>query len=240
MVVAIDLAGDAATGSFRSSMQTLAGKTDLEIAANGGIDEAWIGRLAALPYDVHFAPVIEAQAVIEGIGSVPVYGVDLLGAGGVVASRALAARIAGPRVTLNVAGRTDTYSIARTVDGQSAEFLLLDIAEAEKVLGRYGKLDRIDVTVGPDEDLARVERAIRGAAAGVVSDPQAGCAQRREPADGARVPLEPAGAELHFAGGGRVPDLQHHLGERGAAPRGDRDSARDRRGAGNDVRAVSG
>ena len=39
VVVAIDLAGDAATGCFRSSMQTLSGKTDLEIMANGGIDE---------------------------------------------------------------------------------------------------------------------------------------------------------------------------------------------------------
>ena len=30
VVVAIDLAGDAATGSFQSSLETLAGKTDLE------------------------------------------------------------------------------------------------------------------------------------------------------------------------------------------------------------------
>ena len=37
VVVAIDLAGDAATGSFQSSMETLAGKTDLEILANGGV-----------------------------------------------------------------------------------------------------------------------------------------------------------------------------------------------------------
>ncbi|MBZ5621174.1 MAG: ABC transporter permease, partial [Acidobacteriia bacterium] len=58
VVVAIDLAGDAATGSFRSSMETLAGKTDLEILANGGIDERWIGRLAALPFNARFAPVV--------------------------------------------------------------------------------------------------------------------------------------------------------------------------------------
>ncbi len=43
----------AATGCFRSSMQTLAGKTDLEIVANGGIDESWMARLAALPFDAH-------------------------------------------------------------------------------------------------------------------------------------------------------------------------------------------
>src|SRR6516162_9670682 len=77
VVVAIDLAGDAATGSFRASMQTLTGRTDLEILANGGIDERLIGRLAAVPYDAHFAPLMEAQAVISGVGSVPLYGADL-------------------------------------------------------------------------------------------------------------------------------------------------------------------
>src|SRR5579872_5820380 len=64
VVIAIDLAGDAATGSFRSSLETLVGKTDLEIAANGGVDERWIGRLAELPVNVRFAPVIETQGII--------------------------------------------------------------------------------------------------------------------------------------------------------------------------------
>src|ERR1700733_6494108 len=82
VVVAIDLAGDAATGSFQSSLETLAGKTDLEIAANGGIDEQWIGRLAALSINARFAPVMEAQAGIAGVGSVPFYGVDFVTAAG--------------------------------------------------------------------------------------------------------------------------------------------------------------
>src|SRR6516164_7793609 len=79
VVVAIDLAGDAATGSFRSSMETLTGKTDFEIAANGGVDERWMAALAALPYRARFAPVMEAQAFLKGIGAVPLYGVDMLG-----------------------------------------------------------------------------------------------------------------------------------------------------------------
>src|SRR6516225_2018870 len=77
VVVAVDLAGDAATGSFRASMTTLAGKTDLEIRANGGIDEAWIGRLEALPFDAHFSPVIESQVNLPVTGVVPLYGFDL-------------------------------------------------------------------------------------------------------------------------------------------------------------------
>ena len=80
VVVAIDLAGDAATGSFRSSVETLAGKTDLEILANGAIDEAWVGRLAKLPFDAHFAPAIETQVELPGLGSVTLYGLDLVGA----------------------------------------------------------------------------------------------------------------------------------------------------------------
>src|ERR1700683_1572204 len=81
-VVPLYRAGDAATGSFQSSLETLAGKTDLEISANGGIDEQWIGRLAALPINARFAPVMEAQAGIAGIGSIPLYGVDFLATAG--------------------------------------------------------------------------------------------------------------------------------------------------------------
>ena len=56
VIVAIDLAGDAATGSFHASMETLAGRTDLEILANGGIDERYFGALAALPVNAKFSP----------------------------------------------------------------------------------------------------------------------------------------------------------------------------------------
>src|SRR5947207_14239225 len=72
VVIAIELAGEAAVGSFRSSLETLLGKTDLQITANGGVEETWVARLAALPRNLRAAPVIEMQAVIEGAGSVPV------------------------------------------------------------------------------------------------------------------------------------------------------------------------
>src|SRR5207247_3870331 len=78
VVIAIELAGQAAVGSFRSSLETLLGKTDLEITANGGVDEAWVARLAALPLNMRAAPVIQTQALIDGFGSVPLYGIDAL------------------------------------------------------------------------------------------------------------------------------------------------------------------
>ena len=175
VVVAIDLAGDAATGSFQSTVRTLAGKIDLEISANGGVDERWMGRLAGLPFDVHWSPVIETQGTIAGIGAVPLFGVDLIAdraaddEGGdaeivpdtLLVSEALAKRLGPGPVLVNVAGRARTYAAVRVVKGSSGEFLLLDIAAAQQALRRYGRIDRIDASIGPDEDFDRVEAAIR-------------------------------------------------------------------------------
>jgi putative ABC transport system permease protein len=40
VVLAIDLAGNAAAGSFHSSMETPAGDNDLEVVASGGVPES--------------------------------------------------------------------------------------------------------------------------------------------------------------------------------------------------------
>jgi putative ABC transport system permease protein len=184
VVVAIDLAGDAAAGSFRSSMQALTGKTDLEITATGGIDERYMATLAALPFDAHFAPLMEAQAVLPGIGAVPLYGADLTGAPeGAALSKALAARLRSNTLAGTLAGRPITFPIGKTIDA-AGEFVVLDIADAQQALHRYGKLDRIDVTVGAREDFAQVEKAIRSVLP-VRHGRKAGRAQRREPAHAA-------------------------------------------------------
>jgi putative ABC transport system permease protein len=180
VVVAIDLAGDAATGSFRSSLRTLAGSTDFEIAANGGIDEAWVARLAALPVAARFAPVMEAQAEIPGTGSFPLYGVDTIAASptrrsgpassidpdrALFVTRALADRLhlqPSASVTLLLDGRPRQFEVAAILP-TTVEFFLLDIAAAQKALNAYGYLDRIDVYVSPRADFAAVERAIRAA-----------------------------------------------------------------------------
>jgi putative ABC transport system permease protein len=165
VVVAIDLAGDAATGSFRASMATLAGKSDLEIRANGGIDEAWIGRLDALPFDARFSPVIEAEVNLPAMGVVPLYGFDLAGVreNGAVLSKALAGRLGlglHSRLVLPTASPLST-TVDRIADAGPAEFVAIDIAALETALGRYGKLDRIDVTVGSGENFGGVEQGIR-------------------------------------------------------------------------------
>lgn len=82
VVLAIDLAGDAATGSFRSSMETLAGDNDLEIATPGGVPENLVGTLSSLPYSIRVSPRIEDFAVIAGTRkSLPLIGLDLVAEG---------------------------------------------------------------------------------------------------------------------------------------------------------------
>ena len=79
VVLAIDLAGDAATGSFRSSMETLAGDNDLEIVTPGGVPENLVGTLASLPYSIRISPRIEDYAVVaETKKSLPLIGLDLV------------------------------------------------------------------------------------------------------------------------------------------------------------------
>jgi putative ABC transport system permease protein len=82
VVLAIDLAGDAATGSFRSSMETLAGDNDLEITSPGGVPENLVGTLVSLPYSIRISPRIEDFAVITGTRkSLPLIGLDLAAEG---------------------------------------------------------------------------------------------------------------------------------------------------------------
>src|ERR1700731_712503 len=84
VVLAIDLAGNAATGSFRSSMETLAGDNDLEIIASGGVPEDVVATLASLPYPIPIPPPLEDFAVIPDTKkSLPLIGLDLVAEAGV-------------------------------------------------------------------------------------------------------------------------------------------------------------
>jgi putative ABC transport system permease protein len=83
VVLAIDLAGSAATGSFRASMETLAGDNDLEIVASGGVPETVVGTIATLPYSIRISPRIEDSEVIADTKqTIPLIGLDLIAEGG--------------------------------------------------------------------------------------------------------------------------------------------------------------
>jgi len=88
VVLAIDLAGGAATGSFRSSMETLAGDNDLEVLASGGVPESLVGTLATLPYSIRVSPRMEDYGVIaETKRSLPLVGLDLVAEGSAYAQK---------------------------------------------------------------------------------------------------------------------------------------------------------
>jgi len=79
VVLAIDLAGAAATGSFRASMETLAGDNDLEIVASGGVPETAVGTIATLPYALRISARIEDSAVLSDTQqTIPLIGLDLV------------------------------------------------------------------------------------------------------------------------------------------------------------------
>src|SRR5260370_11546137 len=82
VVLAIDLAGVAATGSFDSWVEAVAGDNDLEVRASGGVPENVVGTLATLPYSMRVSPRIEDYTVIaETKRSLPLIGLDLVAEG---------------------------------------------------------------------------------------------------------------------------------------------------------------
>lgn len=82
VVLAIDLAGDAATGSFRSSMETLAGDNDLEVIASGGVPEHTFVALSTEPVPIRVTARVEDFAELPDLKqTLPLIGMDLIGEG---------------------------------------------------------------------------------------------------------------------------------------------------------------
>ena len=166
VVVAIDLAGQAAAGSFHSSIASLTGKTDLLLSATGGIDEKLLVTLTQLPYPLDFAPRIEDFASIDGKGeAIPFIGVDLIGHHiGQFDQRNLeqAAQLLsspdpiwvgtqlhlpiGATVRLLINDVLRTYTIAGILTAET-NVIVADIGLAQFVTGKTGKVDSIDVVV---------------------------------------------------------------------------------------------
>ncbi len=172
VVIAIDLAGQAAAGSFHSSLESLTGRGDLLISATAGLDQHLLGRLARLPYDLEFSPRIEDFASIDGKGEMlPFIGLDLIGGYGpkfdgghggessplfreanpVWVGRALGLH-AGDRVRLLINDAIRDYTVAGVLarGGQQlaeANVIVADIGLAQLVTNKVGKLDSIDVGI---------------------------------------------------------------------------------------------
>jgi putative ABC transport system permease protein len=200
VVLAIDLAGNAATSSFHSSLETLAGDNDLEVTATGGVPGQIVGLLDTLPYPLHVSPRIEDHATVAGTGeTVPLIGVDLIGEidnrqdqslarlwnadslehindpDAVWTTRPLGKK-AGDKLSLLIDDRTRDY-IVRGIIPDSAnlggDVVVMDIAAAQAATGKNGRVDRIllKVPAQPSFDFWR-QRLRAALPAGVQLNPQ--------------------------------------------------------------------
>ncbi len=174
VVIAIDLAGQSAAGSFNSSLESLAGKSDFEITAPGGLDQTLLGRLVRLPDAFTFTPRIEDFASIDGRGeAIPFIGIDLVASGGqggpfdvqrdpgsaaadlatgdpVLVGSGLNLR-EGQKIRLLVNDRIHEFSVAGILQKRPGELgdarvIVADIGLAQQVTGKNGRLDSITVS----------------------------------------------------------------------------------------------
>ena len=186
VIVAVDLAGEASMGSFRSSLESLRGSASYEITQVGGIPESVYGDLARLETPLTFSPRIEGFALVHGTGEeVPVFGVDLVGdtTFGENGSRLrpdASDRIDGPSVWVTaslgvfvgdslpvIAGDRRMDLVVQGVvepaaaGGGAGRFLLVDIALAQRLFARAGRLDRIYVHAQPGDGLDWTDQLAR-------------------------------------------------------------------------------
>jgi putative ABC transport system permease protein len=185
VVLAIDLAGTAAAGSFRSSMETLAGKNDLEIVAAGGVPENVVGRLDALPYPLRVTPRIEDYAIVaETKQALPLIGLDLVAeasegrasAGFTAADDAwkyLSAmdsvwvgeslgRKTGETIALLINDQVVTYTVRGVFPEAkgNTSAIVMDISAAQYALKRFGRVDRILIRVPQSPSLGEWQRRL--------------------------------------------------------------------------------
>ena len=200
VVLAIDLAGNAAAGSFRSSMETLAGDNDLEVTAAGGVPERVVGQLATLPYPLRVTPRIEDHATVSATGeTVPLIGIDVIAEANlqpgrnleisqnrdsfqhindpdaIWTTRRLGHRV-GETVVLLINDRRRDYVVRGFVpesDLGREDVVLMDLAAAQNATRKLGRLDRILLKVPDDPDLEVWQQKLRDILpSGVALNPQ--------------------------------------------------------------------
>jgi putative ABC transport system permease protein len=167
-VVAIDLAGDAAAGSFHSSMEALAGKDDFEVTAAGGLPEAIVAQLARLPYALRVSPRIEDHAMVATGETVPLIGVDVVAEAnntGTIIKEATAGqgighindpdavwvtrglrKAMGDSIQLLINDHAQEYVVGGLIPDSAqmgTDAILMDLGAAQLATGKSGRVDRI-------------------------------------------------------------------------------------------------
>ncbi len=178
VVLAIELAGSAAAGSFRASVESLTGEADFEITATGGVPASVLERIATLPYAFQSRPRLEDYATIVGADkTVPLIGADLLadapaGSGGDISEFQRDDSVwvgdglgykAGDSLKLLVNDKSLNFVVRGVLGKGSGEAIIMDLAPATQVLGRNGSLDRILVQAPPGRSIDEWETVLNKA-----------------------------------------------------------------------------
>ncbi|MFZ0685289.1 MAG: FtsX-like permease family protein [Terriglobales bacterium] len=205
VVLAIDLAGNAAAGSFHSSMESLAGDNDLEVVASGGVPESILATLAAYPSTLRIFPRMEDFAVLtDSQQTLPLIGVDLIAEGGRYALESpdgSSARSPAPgeeslkyltdarsiwvssslnkhpgeRLSLLINDRVYDCTVRGVYpDASGSEnAILMDIAGAQRILNRFGRVDRILIKLPRGVEIEASQKELKSVLpAGVEVRPQ--------------------------------------------------------------------
>ncbi|HLH42941.1 MAG TPA: ABC transporter permease [Bryobacteraceae bacterium] len=160
--LAIELAGQAAAGSFRSSLETLAGRADFEVTANGGVRPETLTRLAELPYALKLHPRIEDYGVLaDSERTVPLLGIDLVAglneADSANPPRNFASDVwigrdlpyqPGDRFELLAGDSSRWVTVGGLLGENSGDAVVMDLAQAARFLRRE-TLDRILIETPP-------------------------------------------------------------------------------------------
>jgi putative ABC transport system permease protein len=189
VVLAIDLAGTAAAGSFRSSLETLAGDNDLEITAADGVPEGVDGTLAALPYALRISPRLEGYAVIvDSNQTLPLVGLDFVGESNDYESMPYAIHANESESALKYLGEDDSVWVGASMGRKTGDHvqllindsvreyavrgvypdsngnaaaIVMDMAAAQRALNRSGRVDRILLKVPPTPSLEEWQERLR-------------------------------------------------------------------------------
>ena len=204
VVLAVRMANQSSVRSFETALETVAGKTSLEIVGSGsGLREERLLELDWLEQFGQISPVIEGEARASFRSGdrewLKILGVDILrdetfrdyrlvrfagrqqspapreflellsDPGAIVLTRKLARRHnldPGSGLDLDIGDRRETLTVrgllldrgpARALNGTLA---LMDIAAAQWLLGRLGRIDRVDLRLKPGISIDQAEAAI--------------------------------------------------------------------------------
>jgi putative ABC transport system permease protein len=203
VVLAIDLAGDAAAGSFHSSMETLAGDNDLEVVASGGVPESVAATLATYPSALRISPRMEDYAVLtDSQQTLPLIGLDLIAEGSRYVVRespdsstpapaqdwqrdltdAQSVWVSsglnkhpGEQLSLLINDRIYNCTVRGVYPDSSGSenAILMDIAGAQRVLNRFGRLDRVLIKLPRGAEIEESQKELKSVLpAGVEIRPQ--------------------------------------------------------------------